>query len=336
MTLRNWNSFQYGSTGWTLSSVTRTAGTGQSGYASLRSTAGVDGNATFGIASATEVIFGFCFKHTNVRDQKFLELNGPGGANSPDLALRCESDGSIALWRGNYSTELGRSTSGLLDNSIENYIEARCLAGAGTGEFEVRLNGDPTSVLDLPGISTQLTAVTEVILIGDPSGTRDFSAFYYVEVDATAPNDFLGHIRFGVLEASANGNSSQLVGSDGNQVDNYLLVDDPAITPDDDTTYVYSATAGEKDTYGMTNLPTTPLSIIAVCPLIRAKKTDAGSRAVVPVIRSGGTDYDGATEHFLSTSYSNYKQAFLEDPDTSSPWDEAGINAMELGVKVST
>jgi hypothetical protein len=86
----------------------------------------------------------------------------------------------------------------------------------------------------------------------------------------------------------------------------------------------------------MGNLPTPALSVIAVCPIIRAKKTDAGTRALTAVIRSGGTDYDGAVEQFLSTSYSGYREAFLQNPDGPVDWDETSVNAIEVGLRVTT
>jgi hypothetical protein len=333
MTLRAWASWQYDEQGWTLASAARTAGTGQSGLASIRSTSGSAGEAKLGIAADGELIVGFCWKHTNIIDAGVFYRLHFAGFIALDLSVGAA--GEIVATR-NASTEIGRSVAGLLSSNVENWIEVRVLGSTTVGQVEVRMNGAPTPVLNLTGVHTGSATYDEIVLRTGGSGTRDFSAFYYVEVDATAPNTFLGHIRFGIPVPNGNGNSSQLVGSDGNSVDNYLLVDDPPLTHDGDSTYVQSATVGEKDTYGMSNLPTPALSIVAVCPLIIAKKTDAGSRAIKAVVRRSGTDYDAAVEHFLSTSYASYKQALLVDPSTSAAWTEAGVNAMELGVKVTT
>jgi hypothetical protein len=110
---------------------------------------------------------------------------------------------------------------------------------------------------------------------------------------------------------------------------------DDGFTNDDDTTYVQSSVVGDHDTYTMGDLPTSALSIVAVCPVVIAKKTDAGTRGLTPVIRSGGADYD-QTEAFLGVSYGSIREAVLVDPDTAAAWDEAGVNGMELGVKVTT
>ena len=59
----------------------------------------------------------------------------------------------------------------------------------------------------------------------------------------------LADLRFHHLYPNANGNYSNHDGSDGNKVDNYLLVDERP--PDDDTEYVYATAASIKDSYGM-------------------------------------------------------------------------------------
>ncbi len=343
MTLRAWNSFEFDTLGWQFGgdTTTRTAGTGQSGLASLRSSGGTTAYMGYGFSTLTELIVGFCYKHSSILDKAFFGLQSSSGDFAGNTELRFEASGAgeIVVKRANATVEIGRSGVGVLQSSIENYLEIRVLASTTVGEVEVRINGDPTPVLNLSGVNTGAASFQLMELYGSPSGTRDFSAWTFIEVDATPPNDFLGHIRFGVSDPNGNGNSSQMVGSDGNSTDNYLLVDDGtggSITNDSDTTYVQSSTVGNKDTYAHEDLPTTALSIIAVCPRFTARKTDAGTRSMKIVTRRGGTDYDGATEQFLGTSYGHFKEALLVDPNTSAAWTEANYNAAEFGQKVES
>jgi hypothetical protein len=329
MTLRAWNSFQYDSQGWSLTGFTRTNGTGQSGYASLRATAGAIRTAEYAYTAAAEVIHSFCYLRSVIDGDRIAQWESGGNVS---MRLHEGTAGEVIATNYNQSVEFGRSAGGILFAGVETFLEVRI---KDTTEIEVRANGNPTPVLNLSGSFAVYSTTDKVVLIGGATGTRDFSAWTYIQVDATAPNDFLGHYRFGCLDADGNGNQSDFNGSDGNQTDNYLLIDD-GFTPDDSTTYVESATVNDVDTYSMDDLPTPALSIIAVCPVIRAVKTDAGTRALTAVIRSGGADYDGAVEQFLSTSYAGYREAFLVDPDTAAAWDEAGVNAMEVGMKVTT
>jgi hypothetical protein len=331
MTLLMWNSFQYDSDGWVLTNATRTPGTGQNGYASIRASGGSLRNASYGYAPQTHIVQGYCYQFTTLAADRLWDIQYLG---NHECRLNIMSNGAIQLLGAGGASVWATSVPGVLNANVEAYIEVRVKHSTTVGEVEVRVNGNPTPVISVTGKDTGSQSDEIILEFGAAHGTRDASAFYLLNTSGPAPhNTFLGHIRYGSVLTSGNGNSSQLVGSDGNSTDNYLLVDD-GFNHDSDSTYVESPTVGDKDTYAMGNLPTTPLTILAVCPLIIAKKTDAGTRAIVPVIRSGGTDYEG-TDAYLGTSYDVYREAFIEDPDTAAAWTESGVNAMELGPKVT-
>lgn len=337
MTLVAWNSFEFDTAGWSISGGIRVAGAGQSGYAAIRLSAAQ--TATFGINSS-HVLFGFCWQAgVALSSGRFFTLSDPAvGAGIAQVELGVGSGGEIIASRSNGGTEVGRSLPGVIANDVQTYIEVRVKGSSvGAGEVEVRVNGDPTPVINATGVTTgTITTFKNASWTSPATNFRYLSAFTYIDVDATPPNDFMGHVRFGVLQPTGNGTNSDLVGSDGNSTNNYLLVDDPSLSNDGDTTYVQSPTVGDKDSYSMADLPTTALSVIGVGTLLIAKKTDAGTRGIKPVIRSGGTDYQGATEHFLSTSYAAYRQMWLQDPDGPADWDDASIAAMEVGLEVTT
>jgi hypothetical protein len=329
------NSFAYDSRGWTLLTGTnRNNGSGQSGLGSLRATLGANTGAQYGFASRTELITGFCWKHS-VSPSSRIAVWGISGFDA--LALVGGTGGELIVYRNGFSTEIGRSGTGVIAAAVENYIEMRVKGSTTVGEVELRVNGDPNPVLLLTGVNAGSADYDRLDLISSPAGTRDHSAWYLLDTTAGAgwDEDFLGHVRYAALDPTGNGNSSGLLGSDGNSTDNYLLVDD-GFDHDSDTTYVQGSVVGDKDTYAMEDLPTPPLTIYAVLPVVTAKKTDAGTRSIVPVIRRSGTDYDAATEHFLGTSYQSFRQAIDLDPSTGLAWTEAGVNAMELGVKVAS
>lgn len=333
-------SFQYDSKGWSYTGsistgFARSAGTGQSGLASLRATLGATATATYGFSARTEIVLGFCHKLSVLGGTRQLLDVGP----SSNLRFSIESDGSIVVQHG--LTEIGRTRSGIIQTNIEAYLEIRMLASATVGEVEIHLNGDPSPILNLTGQNTGVSFnQVQFIHTGGTGNVTNFSAWYFLDTTTAAwasgaDDDFLGHIRYGVLDPTGNGTNSDLVGSDGNSVDNYQLVDD-GFTNDGDTTYVQSAIVGDKDTYAMANMPTPPLTIYGVQTILIAKKSDAGTRAITPVIRSGGTDYNAATEHFLGTSYDTFKQVVDQNPDGPATWDETAVNAAEFGVEVTT
>jgi len=172
---------------------------------------------------------------------------------------------------------------------------------------------------------------TEGLGGGSSSTIDDF----YVDDLYVLNNCSLSTVPFGPGEVvvplpSGNGNSSQLLGSDGNSVDNHLLVDE---NPPNETDYVGSGTDGEKDTYAFDNVAS-GVEIKGIAKVYYAQKTDSGVKYIKPVTRSGGTDYDDASMG-LGEAWGMHEVYSRTDPDTAAEWTESGFNAAEFGMKVS-
>lgn len=154
--------------------------------------------------------------------------------------------------------------------------------------------------------------------------------FYYVNDTDFTPGP-LGPIEVVSLVPNGNGNSSDLVGSDGNSTDNYLLVDEDP--PDEGTTYVGGATEGDHDTYAMENLTGTPTVVGAVATMVGAK-TASGPKFLRHKCRSNSVDYNGDSIG-LATDYSMLAEyAWEHDPNTSAAWTYTAINSAEFGAEV--
>jgi hypothetical protein len=168
--------------------------------------------------------------------------------------------------------------------------------------------------------------------VGWQSGTAlYFDDLVVITTSGGTATDFIGDVRVESIFPNGNGNSSQLVGSDGNSTDNYLLVDETA--PNDDTDYVESSTVGDKDTYAYSNVTPTTGTVHGVQLLPYAKKTDAGTRSIVSVARHSGTEEDSSAKTLNST------YAYLPDVRETKPgggaWSISDVNAAEFGVKVN-
>jgi hypothetical protein len=116
------------------------------------------------------------------------------------------------------------------------------------------------------------------------------------------------------------------LGSDGNSVDNHLLVNDnPTYSA---ATYVGSATVSATDTYTVGNLPNSAASVDAVQIGARSFKSDAGAKTLAPMINgTAGTAADpggGATIYQLATT----------NPSGGAAWDTTSVNAMTAGIRV--
>lgn len=246
------------------------------------------------------------------------------------IALRVNTDLSVSVLRN--TTVLASSAAGVITASGYCYLELKAVINDSTGTYEVRING--ANVLSASGADTRNggTGVVTVVAIKFARTGQIFDDLYICDSAGSDNNDFLGDRRVDAYYPNGNGNSSQMVGSDADSTDNYLLVDESA--PNDDTDYVQSDVVGNKDTYSFQNMAHTPASISGVMIVMNAKKDDAGSRSICSVTRSGGTDYDAST-HALSTSYTYYKDIRESDPATSTAWTQSGFNNAEHGPKVA-
>jgi hypothetical protein len=112
---------------------------------------------------------------------------------------------------------------------------------------------------------------------------------------------------------------------------NWDCVDDA--TSDGDTTYVAANTPGFIDTYTMDDLSTASGPVQGVQYLLDARKDQAGSRTVEPVVRIGGVDYL-ATTAALGDSYAFVREVAETSPASETTWTIDEINAMEYGACV--
>jgi hypothetical protein len=221
------------------------------------------------------------------------------------------------------------ATSGVW-HGVEIYMEIHDTAGV----IKLWVNGQTTPAIDQSGIDTRNggTGIVDIMYVTMPGGgSQNISYSDWVLYDENTSKP-IGDVRVESLLPNGNGNSSQLVGSDGNSTDNYLLVDE---TPyNSDTDYVESSTVGNKDTYAFGNLTPTSGTILAVQARLLAKKTDAGTREFKPVYRSGSTEVDGATMT-LTSGYTVSGTDIQETKPGGGAWTISDVNAAEFGVKVA-
>jgi len=241
--------------------------------------------------------------------------------------------GRIQIVRGD-GTVLGTGTT-ILTSGIWYFIELKATINDSTGSAAVKVNG--VTEVTVSGVDTRnggsAATADRVIFFsnGSVGGTFRLDDVYICDGTGSAPtNDFLGDCRVQALFPNGDGNSSQLVGSDGNSVNNSLLVDET--TPNGDTDYVEGANVGDKDTYAYGNLTPTSGTVYGVQPNLYARKTDAGTRSIASVARLSGTEVDSAAAA-LSTSYLYYRD-IRETKPGGGAWSIADVNNAEFGVKV--
>ena len=237
----------------------------------------------------------------------------------------------------NGTTYLGTTSGFGMVTGVWLYVEVMVTIDDSAGAVIVKVNGN--EVLNLSNVDTKDNtggAYVNQIKVGGTQNIVLFSDDLYI-CDATgdAPhNGFLGDVRVDVLRPDGEGTyKTDFAGSP--DVSSNLNVDETS-GPDDDTTYNYGSDVGDKDTYTLGALPApSSTTIYGVKSQITVKKTDAGSREVKVLTRAGTTDDLSATVS-LSDSYTTAVKIYEDNPDDAAAWEDADVNAMEVGVEIVT
>lgn len=131
------------------------------------------------------------------------------------------------------------------------------------------------------------------------------------------------------LIPTSDGNYAQLTPSTGSS--HFALVDE---IPPNTTDFNSHATNGNKDSYGMSNL-TNAAGVDGVVARAVVQKSDAGAKSGRIILRSSGSDQNGADVALSSGATWTRARWFLaKSPFTSSAWTVSEINAIEEGWEV--
>ena len=289
-------------------------------------------------AQATWII-GFAFSTSTSTGSSLYQLVGLTDASGgvQHFSLGMDSGGHLVARRGNVSgTTLGTGTI-VLSQDTFYFIEVKVTISDASGVVVVKVNGVTDINLSSQDTRNGGNATADSITLSGGGQNNNFAVFSYDDLyicdtsGGSPTNDFLGDVRVEALLPNGNGNSSQLVGSDGNSTDNYLLVDES--TPNSDTDYVESSTVNDKDTYAFGNMTSTSGTVYGVQVLPFAKKTDAGTRSIKSVARLSATEADSA-DKTLTSAYL-YLPDIRETKPGGGSWSISDVNSAEFGVKVS-
>jgi hypothetical protein len=232
--------------------------------------------------------------------------------------------GSVTLSNG--GSLVGTSPSAPFSSAnVWRYIELKYVLS--TGACTVRVDGVAVITATV-GTAASISSM----LLGQGGGNAQqlqFDDFYVLDTTGTKNNDFLGDVRIQTLLPTADGTHSDLAPSTGTA--HAALVDEPAPNTTD---YVYSASAGMKDTYQFQDLAATTANIFGVEITNYSRKDATGSVGVANVSRVAGVDYT-AVPQGLSASWTANRDLLELNPATGLPWAPADVINSEFGIKTS-
>ncbi len=284
----------------------------------------------------SELFACFAIRPFNVTAGYSLGLCSYWNGSTCVAAVRINPDGSISVLRGTQQsgTVLGTTAAGVVPfNNTWTHLQIRIVFSTTVGVVQVRVNGVTTPVLNLSAQNTGAASITAFRLASEYFGVYMYlDDFVLSDTTGSVCNSWPGDVRVDTYLPNANGDLSQMTGSDSDSTNNYALVN--AAAPGG-STYVQGQSVGNEDLYGFADMSHTPAAILGVVATAAALKDDAGTRSVRLHCKSGTTDVRSAADMALSTSRQRLATVFETDPNTSAAWTKTAFNAAQFGFEVT-
>lgn len=299
----------------------------------------IEGNATasrrgiqiaLGSVSTVQVGLAMRFGGAPIAGDSLIELRENTNIH---LAMRLNStSGLVEVIRGD-NVVLGTATLAVDFTQWNHFTFLAVIADGTAGSFQLLLNGSP--FIAATGVDTRNGGTGVLNNAQAYQSSYAYSAAYFDDVYVSSSSVPLGDCVVECLRPNGNGASSQWVGSDGNSIDNYLLVDDAGVVTD----YVGAVTSGDglRDVYAMADLSSSAKTPLAIQNEVYAAKSDPGTAVdLLEVTRSGATDRLAvmATAAQLTTTYQWFKGAIQSTDPTGVALSAALVNGVQVGVEV--
>lgn len=257
------------------------------------------------------------------------------------IALAINSNNALVVTLG--STVLATSNNNAIDSQKFVHVQFKATASDSSGSFDVWVEGNLVSWASgsNTGVATATTGVSTFNRVyyttkgngaaGDYTKFDTTAGFYYDSL-AVWNNSGSGNFSSNMSTFSikydkptGNGASSMMLGSDGNSVNNYQLLNTTT------STNSLTANVNDLDTYTHGTV-SSGVTILGIASTYKASKTDAGACTLAPVVYSGGTAYN------LNTISPSVTESFMQsftftDPITSAAFTSENYNGYQIGTK---
>jgi hypothetical protein len=215
-----------------------------------------------------------------------------------------------------------------------SFIEIICTLGTSTGTVLMRQNG--VEVLNSTGLNTKnggIKSTFDSVWLWIPAATSGLTLDYADVWIATATDPGLGDCQTMEFFPSGDGvfpgGANQWLGSDGDSVSNYLLVDE-AGTPTADS--VHTTTSGARDIYTMGDPTITSGYTVKAVDVTGHLSTVSGTgSAQLALANVDGTSSLTSAAIPVTTTAKSLSGVFTTAAD-GSLWTPAKVNAMQAGV----
>lgn len=279
-------------------------------------------------AGHEELVVGFAIKVTASSVDRTL-ITYKSSANSVRMEIRVDNLGRLKATRN--GAFMSGTTASSLSSTVWNYVEIRTKISSTVGEVRILING--VEEVSFDGDTNAGTSDEVWFIDFDPILSSNIDDFYVLDTTGSVSNTYLGDVRVETIYPASDAGPNDFVAT-GAGTTNADRVSE--ISPiDDDTTYVEANTVGDAEQYGLGSLTGNAGTVHGIQVNVAAAKQDAGARTIKNSVTSGATTEQSAALSITDT-YLIHRAMFAENPDTSLPWTEADVNALEAGFEIDS
>lgn len=270
------------------------------------------------------VAFWFNLKQVAVATSRMVLLY-EGSYATAHVYLEQQS-GIIVVKRGD-GTVLARVSDFIMTTGQWYHIGLRVVIHDTTGEVQVEVNGH--EVVNETGIDTRNGGTSGIIdslrFEGWSGGGQWIAEPIVFSTVGDAPTGLFGMHRVHMIKPDGDVSVQFTPLGAGT---NFSEVDEQAA--DDDTSHNESPTVTNQDRLSVESLPAAVKTVYSVQAKILVKDPDGTATEDVKVGLNSGTESLGSAKA-LSTGYEQFEGPLeTVDPNTSSPWTEANVNATDV------
>ena len=276
---------------------------------------------------ATDVIYaGWAFRTESISNnlQNILFVK----SSNSNLELEANLDHSLNVARG--STVLATSAGSVWQFDTWHYIEMYIYIANASGRAVVKVDGN--TVIDFTG-DTQENSDADLTQfeLRPIHNSISYVDDVVVNDDAGSVNNtYPGIISLEPVFPDSAGDTTQLQRGGTDSGNNWDQVDEQ---PADGVSYVYDTVVDDNDLYNLADF-TLPAGASISNVIVQARaQIDSGAGNMRVMLKAGTTEAEGSTE-VLAASYKILSQEWDVNPDDSGAWEEADIDALQIGVKV--
>ncbi len=261
---------------------------------------------------------------TSNNNQDFLVL----ASSDSNIALRAFTNSTINAMRGGSSIASSSPFTFTLDTW--HYLELWVLMADASGR--VVLKADGNIIIDFTGdtLSGSSVNMTRLTVKGQQSIDIYFDDLVVNDDAGSVNNTWPGIVSLEPIFPDSAGDQTDLQRGGTDSGNNWDQVDEQ---PSSAADYVFDTVVNDYDLYNAGDF-TLPAGATIANVIVQGRlQLDSGQGSGVIILKAGSTESEGPAEA-LSAAWALFEITRDENPDTTSAWTEANVDALQIGMKV--